>query len=65
MSQGSNFEIYEGQKGVWKQSAWIMKWKTCLTNLIAFYLDMTGSVDEGRAVDVIYLNLVRPLTRLP
>ena len=30
------------------------KGKSCLTNLIAFYNDMTGWVDEGRAVDVVY-----------
>jgi len=30
--------------------------KPCLTNLIAFYNDMTGWVDEGRAVDVVYLD---------
>jgi len=27
-----------------------------LTNLIAFYDDMTGWIDEGRAVDVVYLD---------
>lgn len=33
-----------------------MKGKSCLTNIIAFYDEKTGLVDDGRAVDVIYLN---------
>lgn len=31
-----------------------MKWKLCLTNLIAFY--ETGLVDEERAMHVVYLD---------
>ncbi|CAM5088900.1 unnamed protein product [Natator depressus] len=30
--------------------------KSCLTNLIAFYDEITGSVDEGKAVDMLFLD---------
>ncbi|CAM5098986.1 unnamed protein product [Eretmochelys imbricata] len=33
-----------------------IKGKSCLTNLIAFYDEITGSVDEGKAVDVLFLD---------
>ncbi|CAM4598586.1 unnamed protein product [Lepidochelys olivacea] len=33
------------------------KGKSCLSNLIAFYDEITGSVDEGKAVDVLFLDL--------
>ncbi|CAM4644234.1 unnamed protein product [Lepidochelys olivacea] len=32
------------------------KGKSCLTNLIAFYDKITGSVDEGKAVDILFLD---------
>ncbi|CAM5167636.1 unnamed protein product [Natator depressus] len=32
------------------------KGKSCLTNLIAFYDEITGSVDEGKAVYVLFLD---------
>ena len=32
-----------------------MKGRSCLTHLISFYNQVTNVVDEGKAVDVIYL----------
>ena len=32
------------------------KEKSCLTNPIAFYGEVTGLVDEGRAVDIVCLD---------
>ena len=33
-----------------------MKGRSCLTNLISFYDKVTHLVDEGKAVDVVYLD---------
>ncbi|GAB0209319.1 mitochondrial enolase superfamily member 1 [Grus japonensis] len=33
-----------------------MKGRSCLTNLISFYDKMTHLADEGKAVDVVYLD---------
>ncbi|GAB0203761.1 mitochondrial enolase superfamily member 1 [Grus japonensis] len=33
-----------------------MRRKSCLTNLIAFYNEMTGSMNEGRTADSVYLD---------
>jgi len=30
--------------------------KSCLTSLVNFYYEMTGLVEEGRAVDIVYLD---------
>lgn len=63
MSQGNTFGTSEGQEDDCKPSAWIMKGKSI--NLIAFSEDMTGLAvegravdvaDEGRAMDVVYLD---------
>lgn len=37
----------------------MIKKKSCLTNLIAFYNVMPGRVDEGRAVDIFCLDFCK------
>lgn len=42
------------KKVIWSTQHGILKGKSCLTNLITFYDEVTGLVDEGRTVDVVY-----------
>ena len=40
----------------------LTKEKSCFTNLATFYNNVTSLVDEGRTVDVIYLNYSKAFT---
>lgn len=40
-----------------KQPAQVMKSRSCLATLISFNDKMTHLVDDGKAVDVVYLKL--------
>jgi len=41
------------------------KWKSWLTNLITFYNKVTHLVDEGKAVDVVFLDFSKAFDTVP
>jgi len=42
-----------------------MKGRSCLTNLISLYDQVTHLVDEGKAVDVVYLDFSKAFDTIP
>ncbi|CAM5074460.1 unnamed protein product [Natator depressus] len=47
---------FEGRKVIRNSQHGFTKGKSYLTNLIAFYDEITDSVDEGKAVDMLFLD---------
>ena len=46
----------QDNQGIRPSPAWVYERQSCLPNLISFYDEVTHLVDEGTAVDVIYLD---------
>ncbi|CAM4632151.1 unnamed protein product [Lepidochelys olivacea] len=52
----SILKLLEERKVIRNSQHGFTKGKSCLTNLIAFYDERTGSVDEGKTVDMLFLD---------
>lgn len=46
---------------IWNSQHGFVKWKSYVMSLIALYDELTGSVDEERVVDVVYLDFSKAL----
>ena len=53
---GEITQLVRGVQGIRPSQHGFVKGRLCLTNLISFYDWVTRLVDEGKAVDVVYLD---------
>ncbi|KAK4829691.1 hypothetical protein QYF61_006066, partial [Mycteria americana] len=58
---GKIMEHVQANQGIWPSQHGFMKGRSCLTNLISFYNKVTHLVDEGKVVDVVYLDFSKAL----
>jgi len=42
-----------------------VKERSCLTNLIEFFEEVTRNIDQGRAVDVVYMDFSKAFDKVP
>uniref|UniRef100_A0A8C3K5R4 Reverse transcriptase domain-containing protein n=1 Tax=Calidris pygmaea TaxID=425635 RepID=A0A8C3K5R4_9CHAR len=55
----------QGRQGIRASQRGFMKGRSCLTNLISFYDHVTRFLDEGKAVDVVYLDFGKAFDTVP
>ena len=63
--QRRNIRTFGKAKHYPSESACFMKGKSCLTNLLEFFEDVTSKVDNGDPVDVVYLGFRKAFDKVP
>ena len=62
---GTIMDQLKVNQGIRPSQHGFMNGRSCLTNLISFYDKVTRSVDEGQAVDVVYLEFREAFDTVP
>ncbi|XP_051876029.1 RNA-directed DNA polymerase from mobile element jockey isoform X1 [Pristis pectinata] len=58
-------EYLEAQGRIGPSQHGFVKGRSCLTNLLEFFEEITGKVDKGEAVDVVYLDFQKAFDKVP
>ena len=62
---GTIMDQLKVNQGIRPSQHGFMNGRSCLTNLISFYDKVTRLVDEGQAVDVVYLDFSKAFDTIP
>ncbi|PJG60108.1 RNA-directed DNA polymerase, partial [Aeromonas cavernicola] len=61
----SIYTYLEGQDLIRSSQHGFVRGRSCMTNLIEFFEEVTRNVDEGKAVDVVYMDFSKAFDKVP